>query len=99
MYPTGGYGAAASGYGAAQRYDSSTALSLDIIVKQRPTDTVTGMAFSPTAELLAASSWDGKARIWEVQQTGQVVQKFELAHQAPVLSCAWNHVRWIAQKI
>mmetsp|Transcript_2007 Transcript_2007/g.7184 ORF Transcript_2007/g.7184 Transcript_2007/m.7184 type:complete len:345 (+) Transcript_2007:213-1247(+) len=59
-------------------------------VPQPPSDGISSLAFSPTADLLVATSWDKKVRCWEVQQSGQSVAKAAIDHDQPVLDCAWS---------
>ncbi|EGF79644.1 hypothetical protein BATDEDRAFT_25321 [Batrachochytrium dendrobatidis JAM81] len=61
-----------------------------IPVSQPPSNTVTGLAFSPQADFLAASSWDNQTRIYEVQQNGTAVGKAAIQHEAPVLDVCWS---------
>lgn len=54
-------------------------------------DGVSSLAFSPAANLLAASSWNNSVYVWDIQATGQTVPKAQLKdHQQPVLCTAWN---------
>jgi len=53
------------------------------------TDGVSDVSFSPTADFLAASSWDGQTRIWEVGASGAIA-KAAISHDGPVLSCVWS---------
>lgn len=52
----------------------------DIMVSQPPTDSVSCMAWSPTANILVAGSWDKQLRCWEVStQNGQTQPKVWLS--------------------
>ncbi|KAJ3307529.1 hypothetical protein HDU93_006048, partial [Gonapodya sp. JEL0774] len=62
----------------------------DIEVASPPTDTVSDLCFSPTADLLAATSWDGQTRIWEIQPTGASVPRAMIQHDAPPLTCTFS---------
>ncbi|KAI9338754.1 WD40-repeat-containing domain protein [Obelidium mucronatum] len=62
----------------------------DFEVSSPPTDGISSLAFSPTAELLAASSFDNQTRIWEVQGNGSTVPKAAITHDAPSLCCTWS---------
>jgi WD40 repeat protein len=53
------------------------------------------MSFSPATDWLAASSWDGKVKVWEIQPNGTTVPKTEINLEAPALTCAWAMV-WIS---
>lgn len=63
----------------------------DFPVDSPPTDGISSLCFSPTANLLCATSWDNGVRCWEVQPTGQAVAKAQITHDAPVLCSAWSH--------
>ncbi|BFZ54354.1 RNA export factor gle2 [Savitreella phatthalungensis] len=65
-------------------------LSKDIEVQSPPEDSISALSFSPTAELLAAASWDKKVRIYEVSQTGQTQGKALFEHQGPALCVSWS---------
>lgn len=65
-------------------------LKNDIEVIQPPEDSISGVSFSPQAELLAVSSWDKKVKIYEVQSSGQTTGKAMYEHQGHVLSCCWS---------
>ncbi|KAI8391842.1 WD40-repeat-containing domain protein [Radiomyces spectabilis] len=62
----------------------------DFEVASPPTDGISDLAFSPQADLLAASSWDSQIRIYEVQPSGNTVPKAAYSHEGPVLSVAWS---------
>ena len=78
------------GAAAASATNSAGDLSKDIEVSQPPEDSISELEFSPVAELLAATSWDKKVRIYEVQQSGQTQGKALYEHQGPVLCCSWS---------
>ena len=60
-------------------------------LQQPPSDTVTQLAFSPVADYLAASSWDGLVRVWECQPTtGQSIPKCQLQCDGPAMCTAWS---------
>ncbi|GJE91739.1 WD40 repeat-like protein [Phanerochaete sordida] len=71
---------------------SSAPVSLkgDIQVADAPTDSVSGLAWSPTSDLLAAGSWDSSVRVYQVAPNGQTRGVAAYAHAAPVLSVAWS---------
>jgi mRNA export factor len=62
----------------------------DFEVTSPPTDGISSLHFSPTAELLACTSWDNQLRVWEVQQSGGTVPKCGVPHDAPLLCSAWS---------
>ncbi|TPP66856.1 mRNA export protein rae1 [Fasciola gigantica] len=58
-----------------------------------PSDTVSCLRFSPESlqtVFLAATSWDNRVRIWEVQGNGTTIPKAEQMHQGPALSACWS---------
>jgi mRNA export factor len=67
-------------------------LKNDVQVKDPPEDSISDIAFSPQAEYLAASSWDGKVRIYEIDGQGNSQGKALFPHEGPVLSVAWSKV-------
>ncbi|ODQ78191.1 hypothetical protein BABINDRAFT_65513 [Babjeviella inositovora NRRL Y-12698] len=62
----------------------------DITVASPPEDSVSDLAWSPQAELLAVTSWDKKVRIYEVNASGQSQGRAVYDHEAPALSCRWS---------
>lgn len=69
---------------------SNTAVEKDIEVADPPSDSISAVAFSPTADYLAVGSWDNNVRIYEVGANGQTQGKAMYGHQGPVLSVCWN---------
>ena len=59
-------------------------------ISQPPTDCVTKLEFSPVGNYLSCSSWDGKTRIYEIQENGQSNGIAMLDHQKPVLASCWS---------
>ncbi|KAF9581478.1 hypothetical protein BGW38_001484, partial [Lunasporangiospora selenospora] len=49
---------------------------------------ISGLAFSPTAQFLASSSWDKSIRTWDVFGRGKTVESF--THQSEVLALAFR---------
>jgi mRNA export factor len=68
-------------------------LSKDVALTQPPEDSTSHLAFSPTADFLAVSSWDKKVRIYQVNENGQSEGKASMDFDMPVLNCAWSDVR------
>lgn len=66
----------------------------DYVVPQAPDDTISKLAFSPSASgitFLVASSWNGCVRAWELDPATGAMPKAEQASQgAPLLDCAWE---------
>src|SRR5271170_7302998 len=59
-------------------------ISGDLEVPQGPEDSISEIAFSPTAEILSVASWDNKIRIYEIGQGG-ANGKAMYEHTGPVL--------------
>lgn len=64
----------------------------DIEVTPGPSDSVSGLAFSPSADVLAVASWDSYVRIYRIDKTNsQPVQPWQqYQHEAPVLAVCWS---------
>ncbi|KAI9179718.1 hypothetical protein H9P43_005048 [Blastocladiella emersonii ATCC 22665] len=62
----------------------------DVIVNNPPNDGVSSLHWSPANDFLAASSWNGEVRIWEVSPQGQTMPRFSFTHDGPVLNCRWS---------
>jgi len=84
-----------SGTTAAASSSTSGDLSKDIALGAQPEDTVSDLQFSPTGDFLAASSWDKKVRIYEVNEQGRSEGKAVIDFEGPVLACAWSEVSQI----
>jgi mRNA export factor len=70
---------------ASQAQSTTVEISSDLQVPQGPEDSISDLAFSPTAEILSVASWDNKVRIYEIGQGG-ATGKAMYEHTAPVLS-------------
>lgn len=53
-------------------------------------DSISDLQFSPTADYLAAASWDKKVRIWAVSEQRQSKPEALIDFEAPALACAWS---------
>ncbi|KAJ3302218.1 hypothetical protein HDV03_005236 [Kappamyces sp. JEL0829] len=62
----------------------------DFEVAQPPSDTISDLQFSPTADYLSASSWDNQTKIYEIQPNGNAIGKAFIQHEAPVLATCWS---------
>jgi len=62
----------------------------DVIVANSPNDTVSALLFSPTANFLAASSWNKEVAVYEVGANGQAAPKAKVQHTHPVLCLDWS---------
>lgn len=67
-------------------------ISKDVALNSPPEDSVSELAFSPTADFLSVASWDSKVRIYQVNDQGQSEGKAAMDFQAPVLTTAWSLV-------
>lgn len=65
----------------------------DIEVPNLPADSISAVAFSPTADILAVASWSNEVRLYEVNPQGQAVGKAAYSHEGPVLDVTWSKVR------
>lgn len=69
----------------------------DVEVVSPPNDGISSVAFSPTANHLAATSWDETVRVWEVTPTqwggsgAQTTAKLMQKHSSPILCSAWSN--------
>src|SRR5271156_1336741 len=70
---------------AGQTQSTTVDIKFDLEVPQGPEDSISDLAFSPTAEILSVASWDNKVRIYEIGQGG-ANGKAMYEHTAPVLS-------------
>lgn len=68
----------------------------DIEVPNLPTDSISALAFSPTADILAVASWSNEVRLYEVNPQGQAVGKAAYSHEGPVLDVTWSKVGSLA---
>lgn len=55
-----------------------------------PADSISDLAFSPTADLLAVSSWDKTIRFYECGAQGQPCSRGTRSHQLPPLTVCWK---------
>lgn len=67
----------------------------DTLLPADAQDTISSVAWSPTANYLAAASWDGKVRVYDIATDGSRARRIEerqVGGSAPVLSCDWLKV-------
>jgi mRNA export factor len=62
----------------------------DLELPTPPSDSVSQLRWSPTANLLSASSWDKTVRVWSVELTGQVGMSFGHEMTSPILANDWH---------
>jgi len=61
-----------------------------IQVSQPPNDSISSLAWSPRANHLSCSSWDGEIRVWNIEQNGSSTPIKSANYTVPVLSLCWN---------
>ncbi|KAJ3554725.1 hypothetical protein NPX13_g10539 [Xylaria arbuscula] len=71
---------------------SLSSLDNDIALPSDNEDTIQCLSWSPATNHLAAASWDGKVRIYDVASTGSARGVAALTTEAPVFSCDWAEV-------
>jgi mRNA export factor len=60
----------------------------DVQIPDGPSDTVSALSWSPTADFLAVSSWDNSVRVYEV---GNPIQgRASYSHEGPALDVCWS---------
>lgn len=69
----------------------------DILLPADAQDTISSLAWAPrpSSNFLAAASWDGKIRVYDVAADGSRAKRIEermIGGGAPVLSCDWLKV-------
>ncbi|KAI0014169.1 WD40 repeat-like protein [Xylariaceae sp. FL0662B] len=64
-------------------------LSNDISLPADAEDTISSISWSPVANHLAAASWDGKVRVYDVASTGSARGVATLAAEGPLFDCHW----------
>jgi len=89
MFGAAGGGGLFGGGGAAAGQIKDPNTNGSVVVPSPPNDGISKVAWSPTANILAASSWDKSVRIWEVTQNG-INPKLAYNHEAPVLCCGFS---------
>jgi mRNA export factor len=67
-------------------------ITKDVAVKEPPEDSISGLAFSPTHDYLAVSSWDKKVRIYDIDSQGNSKGLAMWEHDGPALSVTWSKV-------
>ncbi|KAF5702867.1 poly + rna export [Fusarium mundagurra] len=61
----------------------------DLTLPADASDTISSIRWSPTAHYLAAGSWDGKMRVYDVKADGSAAGVALLSADGPVFSCDW----------
>jgi len=62
----------------------------DTEIVDPPSDSISAMSFSPTADFIAVASWSNEVRVWEVNAQLQSQGKAAYSHEGPVLDVCWN---------
>ncbi|KAI5919938.1 WD repeat domain-containing protein [Camillea tinctor] len=63
--------------------------SKDVTLPADAEDTISSISWSPAANYLAAGSWDGKVRIYDVKSNGTAQGVAMLSAEGPVFDCDW----------
>ncbi|GAA6004459.1 hypothetical protein JCM10207_000735 [Rhodosporidiobolus poonsookiae] len=67
-----------------------TSTPADVEIANPPQDSISSLAWSPTADLLAVSSWSNEVRIYEVAANGTSEGRAMYSHEAPALCVKWS---------
>jgi len=67
-------------------------LDHDIQLASPPDDSISSLAWSTSANYLAAASWDSKVRIYDVTSSNTGVGVAAIDFGGPVLTCHWSGV-------
>jgi len=67
-------------------------LAKDTELSSPPLDSISCLSFSPLANHLSVSSWDGKVRIYDVSQQNKGVGLTSIEFGGPVLGTDWAKV-------
>ncbi len=81
-------------YSSAAKASAEAILAKDKAVAKdaTATDTISCVRWSPTSNRLAASSWDGVVRVYDVAADLTAKGVAAITAGAPVLSCDWSQV-------
>lgn len=71
---------------------SQSTLDDDVKLPSDSTDTISSVLWSPIANHLAAASWDGRVRVYDIAANGTGTGLCALTVTAPILSCDWSLV-------
>lgn len=64
----------------------------DVALPSDADDTISSVSWSPVTNHLAAASWDGVVRVYDVAQNGTARGIAMLKADGPLLSCDWAKV-------
>jgi WD40 repeat protein len=73
------------------KQDSS--LAKDVQLANPPDDSISDLSWSSAGNYLAAASWDGKVRIYDITQNVTGEGKAMITFDGPALSCSWSKVQ------
>jgi len=68
-----------------------TSKDVEVARDQLPSDSISDLSFSPTADFLAVGSWDNKVYVYEINQQG-AQGKWVFECQGHVLGLGWSKV-------
>ncbi|BGP28714.1 RNA export factor gle2 [Rhodotorula toruloides] len=71
-------------------FSLSAAKPADVEVSNPPSDSISALAWSPNADLLAAASWSNEVRVFEVGPNGVNQGKAMYSHEGPALCAKWS---------
>ncbi|QRW03634.1 poly(A)+ RNA export protein [Ceratobasidium sp. AG-Ba] len=77
-------------FGGGTSTTAATTDAKDTELVEPPTDSISCLDFSPTADYLAVGSWNNEVRLYEIGAQGQSQGKAIFSHEGPVLSVCWN---------
>lgn len=63
-------------------------VSADVEIPDAFKDSISSLAFSPTANILAVGGWDQQVRLYEIGQ--EITGRAAYVHNGPVLDVCWN---------
>lgn len=81
-----------SNYNKPKQNTVAGSISMDVALPTDSCDTIQSIRWSPVSDHLAAASWDGKTRIYEVAKDGSGQGVAALTAEGPVFSCDWSKV-------
>lgn len=73
-------------------FSLSASKPADVEIANPPSDSISALAWSPTADLLAAASWSNEVRVYEVGLNGANQGKAMYSHEGPALCAKWSKV-------
>lgn len=80
------------GYKAKTTPSTVGSIANDVALPTDGCDTISSVRWSPTSDHIAAASWDGKTRVYEVGKDGNGRGVALLTLEGPAFSCDWSKV-------